>query len=220
MDIDSLPESLKGLVGNELESGERVRWVGQPVPRSTIPWIALFPFFFSIPWTLFSLFWMAMASGVMDPFRGFQGFGQVEPVRLVFSLFGVPFVLVGIGLMSSPYWIRRRLRRSAAGTAYLITDRRAIIFDSGYCGDSGLASVVGGVAQIARKGIHIRSYGPHKLGQVQRVQQEDGSGDVIFGEVLIESENNGQRQVMRSGFFSIPNVKDVEKLLNSLAETH
>ena len=115
MDVYSLPEPLRQLVTDELASGERVRWAGRPIPRYTFSWVALFPVFFAVPWTLFALFWMAGAAGVLD--NGFKGFGQLDTERLIFSLFGIPFVLIGLAMLSSPYWIRRRMGRAAARTA-------------------------------------------------------------------------------------------------------
>ena len=218
MDLYSLPDPLQELATGEIASGERVRWAGQPAPRNTFPWVALGPVLFAIPWTLFALFWMGGASGVLD-FNQLNGIGQLDTQKLVFSLFGIPFVLIGLAMLSSPFWIRRRMRRAASRTAYIITDRRAIVLDGGYYGDGFLGSLLGGVVRLAGQGIRVSSYGPDKLEPVQRVQREDGSGDMIFGEVRSSSEDSGRLQLATAGFFSIPDVKEVEDLLKSLAES-
>src|SRR5262245_23909973 len=125
MDTFSLADNLQRTVEDELAPGEVIRWLGQPVPRS-VPGIAWIPCIFAVPWTLFSLFWMAEAAGIFDRFNGFQGGGPLNKQRLIFSLFGLPFVLIGLGMLSSPLWIWRRLRRRAERTAYVITNQRAI----------------------------------------------------------------------------------------------
>ena len=75
----------------------------------------------------------------------------------LFPLFGIPFVLIGFGMLSSPYWTMRKARR----TAYVLTTARAIIFDGGFS-------------------TTIRSFGPDRLTDLRRKQRADGSGDVIF----------------------------------------
>jgi hypothetical protein len=42
---------------------------------------------------------------------------------VLFPLFGVPFVLIGLGMLAAPYWMRRK----AQNTVYALTDKRALI---------------------------------------------------------------------------------------------
>ena len=58
---------------------------------------------------------------------------------VLFPLFGLPFVMVGVGMLSSPFWLRRRAKR----TCYALTDRRAILWEAGWFGS-----------------VEVRSYGP------------------------------------------------------------
>ena len=129
MDLEALPDSIHQLVNDELAPGERVRWACQPRPRASLPWWSLAPFFVAVPWTLFTLFWMAGAAGLLD-----RGPGPIDITRLLLALFGVPFLLIGIAMFCSPLWVRHQRRRAASRTAYAITDRRAIVFDGGYYG--------------------------------------------------------------------------------------
>ena len=124
---------------------------------------------FGIPWTAFALFWTAGAAGFKLP--NFQ-----QPFDF-FPLFGVPFVLVGVGLLSSPYWTARSAKR----TAYVLTDRRAITFQGGMS-------------------MRIRSFRPSQLEWLTRVQRRDGSGDVIF---LREPGANDARQSSDVGFLAV-----------------
>jgi hypothetical protein len=216
MDLVMLPEPLQRLVADELDRGEKIVWLGQPEPRPGVSWALLFPSCFAIPWTLFALFWMAAASGVFDVFFGGQGGGRLAGGRVVFALFGLPFVVIGLVMFFSPLWMKRRLRRAAGRTAYVITDRRAIIFDGGYWGDSGLVSLAAGRFARWFKGMQIRSFGPEHLRDLQRIQREDGSGDVLF-QAGTTRDAAGNLYPLRVGFLSVPDAKGVEDMLRRLA---
>ena len=185
----SLPRSLQTLVENELEDGESIDWIGQPiVGRYGIR--ALPIVLFAVPWTAFALFWMAGAAGFKFP-----DFGNGIGPELLFPLFGLPFVLMGVGMLSAPYWMMRSARR----TVYVITDRRAIVF----LGSKGGRSTT------------IRSFAPSELGAITRNQRADGSGDVVFCRDASYSSNNGNHRV-DIGFLAIPEVKNVEELVRRM----
>lgn len=173
-----LPEQLRTLVENELQDGETVAWVGQPIPRRfamrTLPIVL-----FAIPWTGFAIFWITAASGFKIPnFK--HGFD-------FFPLFGIPFILIGFGMLSSPFWMAWKAKK----TAYVLTDRRAIIFDGGWS-------------------TTVRSFGPERLPDLMRSQRRDGSGDLIL-EKKISYNNQGGNRPIDIGFLAIPNVKEVEE---------
>src|SRR4051812_9548997 len=84
---------------------------------------------------------------------------------------GLPFIAVGIGLIASPVWLRHRARK----TLYGLTDRRAIVWEPGWFG-----------------AITVRSYTAAGLSRMSRIERSDGSGDLIFEEILsIHSTNEG-----------------------------
>ena len=110
-DDSSLPADLDARVRSELRDHERLLWVRQPragrFARQALPLVL-----FGIPWTAFALFWTAAASGML-----FGGAGNGGPGSF-FPLFGLPFVLIGVGMLSSPCWFIRqakRTRRSGSG---------------------------------------------------------------------------------------------------------
>src|SRR5207247_633237 len=112
---------LESRIQPELDAGERILWCGQPNPGRM--WIHAVPILiFGIPWTLFAVFWMAMAIGF-----GTHASGPPGPFRSLFPLFGLPFVLIGIGMLSAPYW----MARTARSTIYAITDKRALVISGG-----------------------------------------------------------------------------------------
>jgi hypothetical protein len=181
-----LPHQLRSLVESELSSGERVIWIGKPNPSRmalrTVPIVL-----FGIPWTVFALFWTWGASGFQLPNFN-EGFN-------LFPMFGIPFVLVGLGMLSSPFWVMR----SAKMTVYVLTNSRAIICENGIS-------------------TTIRSFSPERLGDLQRKQRADGSGDLIFGRELTRYAN-GKSRLTEHGFLAIADVKAVEDMVRQLAGT-
>lgn len=141
---------------------------------------------FGIPWTAFALFWIAGASGFQIP--------EFKEGSDLFPLFGIPFVLVGFGMLGSPFWMMRKARK----TAYVLTNNRVIIFDGG-------------------RSTTIRSFGPDRLTDLRRKQRTDGSGDLIF-ERKVSYDSDGDRQTTDHGFLAIPDVKMVEDMVRQLAD--
>ncbi len=183
----SLPPELEERVHAELRSDERLLWVGQPIPkrfaRKALP-IMLF----GIPFLLFSVFWMVMASGM-----GFgRGFGMMG---MLFSLFGLPFVLVGLGMVSSPLWFKNRARK----TFYAVTSRRAILWEAGFFGR-----------------VEVRSYESNDLEDLHRVEYDNGEGDLVFQEMVTFGRNNRGHQtthLKQHGMMGIPRVREIEELI-------
>jgi hypothetical protein len=189
----ALPREIAEIVGGEMAPGERITWVGQPIPsriaRKSLPLVL-----FGIPWTAFAIFWVAVA-GI-----GVWGSGnKTDPdaasqIFKFFPLFGVPFVLLGFAMLSSPFW----MRRSAARTAYVITDRRLVVIEG------------------RRRGLAIRSFLPDRLNDIRRVQRPDGSGDIIIAAQGWTAQGGGGIRREEQGFFGIPDVKAVEEMVRAL----
>jgi hypothetical protein len=181
--LQELPPELRDVVQNELRAGEKLVWADRPAPRLfTAATIA--PLLFAIPWTAFAVFWTVTAGGFFEdgrhpgPFNGF---------RYGFALFGVPFILVGLGMLTTPLWTRRAMRR----TAYAITDQRAIVFNGGFFGSRT-----------------VQSFDPTRLVAMERTERADGSGDLMF-EHFTTRRGRGHATTRR-GFISVANVKDAE----------
>ena len=181
-----LPLDLQEMVNRELEPGERIVWMDMPIPRFFTP-VSTGAFLFGIPWTAFALFWTAGAAwGVShsDPGTG---------LFRLFPLFGVPFILVGLGMLSSPLWAYRRAKHSV----YVITDRRAITL-------TGIRSTT------------IRSYSPEQLHTIHRREKRDGTGDVYF-ERRTWKDSEGDSRSEDIGFLRIHNPREIERMLKALA---
>lgn len=181
---DFLPMELSAMLDAELSKGERIDWVGRPIPgrmaRAALP-IAIF----GIPFTAFALFWIAMASGIWA--RGPRG------VWSLFPLWGIPFVLMGLWMLTTPLWMYRRALR----TVYAITDRRALTIEVGPWGR-----------------VQVRSFEPASLSVLSRTQSADGSGNLVFQREYRRQGRNSS--FIDIGFLAVPDVKDVEDRIREL----
>jgi hypothetical protein len=134
----------------ELESGERILWSGKP---DNCRWLSqqdalLIPF--SILWGGFAIFWeaTALSSGAARS-------------NVIFPLFGVPFVLVGLYLIIGRFFARRWVRRR---TLYAVTDLRVIVVAPSWPRSERTTSV------------WLRSYPP-----VEKRLTRDGRGTLWIG---------------------------------------
>jgi hypothetical protein len=208
MNNHNIPVELQHRVERELEPGEHVAWMERPIPRYLSLTTACLSLF-GIPWTAFSVFWIYFASSM---FGGAQPVGNtsssagpnndtvtklvshtVDGYFKVFPWFGVPFVLIGLGLLASPYWAYR----AGLQTVYVITNRRAITFEGGWSKT-------------------IRSYPPDRLQDVHRKERRDGTGDVILTR-RVWQDSDGHERFQDVGFLRIREPKTVESLLRKLS---
>lgn len=172
-----------------LNPGETIVWAGQPSPgramRSALPVLL-----FAIPWTAFSVFWTAMAGGM----AWLSGDGP--SAEGMFALFGLPFILVGIGMLLSPYWAWRRAQK----TMYLVTNQRAIVGTS------------------ARDGFTIAGYLPDELADLTLTVRKDGSGSIDLRSdarrATEQASTSSPRIPFPPGRFA--DIPDVEKVFDRL----
>jgi hypothetical protein len=96
----------------EKTMGESILWEGKPAAAfgSILNLGDLFLIPFSLVWTGFAVFWMALAYMMGAP--------------LPFTLFGTPFVLVGFYMLFGRFIFAYLAIR---GTYYLLTDKRVLI---------------------------------------------------------------------------------------------
>ena len=185
-----ISDNLRELVNAELMDGETIQWMDQPVPVFFSA-AAIGIVLFAIPWTAFSIFWMCGAAGVFDINNAKFEFNALDPGRLMLAAFGIPFLLIGLGMLSVPL----RMRRSMKQTVYVITDQRAMI--------------------IGREfgAFDIKSYYPTDFSRLHRTQKTNGIGDVYFH--IKRSDDSSTEE----GFQNLRNVREVEKILQDLKET-
>ncbi len=190
-----LPPELERQINNELDSEETILWTGQPLPR-LFARQGIGPMLFGIPFTAFAVFWMWGASGFGHP-------THMPGPFVLFPLFGLPFLLTGLGVLLSPLWQWRRATR----TGYAVTKKRVLILERGWTGSTTVRNLV-----------------PEQIGDRARTQRADGTGDLTFprtASVISSNYGNpsnmgyGRRgyNISMAGFYSIPDVKEVDDLI-------
>lgn len=127
---------------------------------------------------LFFIPWTAFALFWMAGAAQFKWPALDEPATW-FALFGLPFVAIGIIGLAAPLWIYHRARHSV----HAITNRRAL--------------TISGVRTF-----RIKAFTPAQITRIERVEQTDGSGDLLFADV---PRANG-RGTRREGFYAIAGV--------------
>jgi len=167
-----------------LSPGERLLWIGQPVGglRLTPQDLLLVPF--SLLWGGFAFFWEASVLRSNAP--------------LLFRLWGVPFVLMGVYLIVGRFF-HDAWRRSR--TLYGLTDQRAIILGGG----------------VSRR---LTSLALRSLPELSITEERNGRGTISFG-----SSTRPFGWFSRSGwpgmgdptpsFESIENARSVHELIRN-----
>jgi hypothetical protein len=188
-DVNLSPE-LETRVRSELQPGERLVWVGQPRPDLVVR-ASCFLVPFGLVFGGIAVFFIIMATTMMG---GPANVGAPGFFRF-FPLCGVPFVLVGLLLVASPIWLRRRAEK----TVYALTNQRALIWEPGLFGN-----------------FTVRNYTAAGLGHVSRTERADGSGDLVFEEYVTygtDGQGHGTASTIRRGFLGINDVRKVEELI-------
>ena len=128
-----------------LSPGERLLWIGQPIGGLRLTPQDLFLVPFSLFWGGFAFFWEATVVRSHAP--------------LLFRLWGIPFVLMGLYLIVGRF-IYDAWRRSR--TLYGLTDQRAIILGGG----------------PTRR---LRSLALRALPELSLTEERNGRGTISFG---------------------------------------
>jgi len=172
-----IPKSLQAEVELQLVSREQIRWIEQPVPR-----------FFTAKSTT------DVFCGILVTAWTVHEISALRP-HLTFDLICLALCILlgiwGIIMILSPLWTYRRARR----TLYVITDRRAIVFEP---------DKPGWITTVT-------SYWPDRLKNMKRRERKDGTGDVVLGRVF--GPVLWWRKV---GFFRVRDVRKTEQVLREL----
>ncbi len=177
-------------VEKELSYRENVVWMSKPRAAS-IGKQHLAEFLFAIPWTAFSLFWMAGASGLLFGSDVREQVNEMSTFNMIFPLFGLPFLAIGLWMLLKPVLAVK----NAGRVLYVVTTERAFEMHLG-------------------SGKTITSYYPEDIGRIERSEKTDGSGDVFFTSESV-STNNGSR-TRKVGFVGVENARELEECLMEL----
>src|SRR6266436_3033597 len=175
---------------SELQSGESLCWTGTADPsRSAIS--ALPAAIFGIPFAGFALFWMNTAFHATTSMNKSSSNAFTKSFT-VFPLFGLPFLLIGLGIVLAPLWAYLKGR----STVYAVTNQRVMVITG-----SGNRSV--------------KSYTPADIVGVEHRERPDGSGDVVILTTGMTRANNSVSQI-KVALVGIPNVKQVAQQVMTL----
>ena len=175
------PVQVEQIALGQIDPGERLLWSGAPAAGSAAVG-ALPGTLIGIPFFGFACFWIWSAYDAM------ASTSRSGPWTF-FPLFGVPFALVGLGVMAAPLWAFLAARH----TVYAVTERRALI--------------IGGL--FSR---NVQSFTRAEIGNVTRIERPDGSGTVHFASRTYTT-SKGFTRVRPIGFVGIPEVRRVEQLI-------
>ncbi len=179
---DDAESSALAIAQREMRPGERLIWADRPAPgRMALSGLALTAF--GSVFGGFAAFWIVGAASTVPSDAGAFAF---------FPLFGVPFLLVGLGMMLAPLWIWMGAKK----TVYAISSDRLVII----------------------RGDRVRSFEPDEIEGLERREGADGRGDVIFRRDLVRSHSrhHGRTRERKIGFFGIPEVRRVEDEIRRL----
>lgn len=191
----ALPEHLAAALKRET-SDDAVRWYGRPNPsqafwRTTPIWL------FAIPWTVFSGYMMlglaaAMIFAKVPPNAAGKIDAFIPVMGWIGVLFMVPFVVIGLAMMISPFWVWSVSRN----TVYAVTDRRV------------LTIATGRTTKITA--IDLRS-----IQMTERSERVDGSGTLklVIGH---GRDSDGDAVEKKHDLFAIPEVRNVAALIDGL----
>ena len=176
---------------SELQSGESLYWTGSANPaRAALS--ALPAAIFGIPFAGFALFWITQAYHASSAISKSSHNSFASGFR-VFPLFGLPFLIVGLGIVLAPLWAFLK----GGSTVYAVTNQRVMVITG-----NGTRSV--------------QSYTPNDILGVEHRERPDGSGDIVILTNAMTRTNNNMASQMKVALCGVPNVKQVAQRVLAL----
>ncbi len=167
----------------ELDRGETLIWADAPVSIVSHGKTSISTALFGIPFLGFAIFW---TWGASQPLREGLDVG-IDGFSIFFPMFGIPFILVGLGLVFSPVWQLIK----AKYLTYALTDKRLLI----------------------REGfpyVRVKSWPINGIKSLSRVGPADGPGNIYFTEEE-QHDAEGGRTITKIGFIGISEPKRLDK---------
>jgi hypothetical protein len=150
-------------------------------------------FLFAMPWTLFACFWEAIALWICA--HVFTGNSSNTPwgIAVIFPLFGIPFVWIGIQLMRKPFSAAAR----AKNTLHAVTSQRLITLFS-----NGATHEVTSHAPTAISGVTLKDHGT-------------GLGSLTIG-LGTTRDSDGDTTRITDDWIGVPNARTADQAIRSL----
>jgi hypothetical protein len=192
----SIPRSLKDFAEREF-IGEKLVWAERPDNRIAI-FLSFAIWLFAIPWTAFSLFWISVpAAALYEAYTGVLiGAPKGAPTFAMwaFALWGVPFVLIGFGMLLAPFFSWRK----GSQTLFVLTNKRLTTLQAGSF-------------------FKVMSIYPQEISGFSRKEGPDGRGTLVVS-LGYERDSDGDRVPKSSEFGVITDVRKVEAMVRALAD--
>ncbi|MFN0218983.1 MAG: hypothetical protein ACKVP4_09245 [Hyphomicrobium sp.] len=192
-DLAKLPPDLRKRVAEEISLGEKVLYAGRPDWRALTGQLLIlvaFGFFWSMlcfPMAFF-VWGEALGFGPDDP-KQRMGSG----LAIFFSIFMVPFVVIGAAMLASPFYAARRTAR----TVHVVTDQRLI-------------NVIAGAKT------EIESFKLEAINFIKRRDGKAGKGSLSIG-YGVEKDSDGDTRPLTTDWPGIPDVRRAELVIRSAA---
>ena len=179
----------ENVFNDELLTGEKIVWQGQPDPSILFSRIDIFLIPFSLLWGGFALFWEISVIYYGAP--------------LSFTLFGIPFVLIGLYMIFGRFIMKKYLKQR---TYYAITNQRVLVL-SNFIGRSMQAQFINHIP-VMNKSVRKNGYGTIIFGNPSFLTS-------MYGNTGLEFFNSpfGNSVVT---FYDIPNVNEVYQVINDV----
>lgn len=166
-------DDVQALLARQLAPGERLLWSGRPqklhAPGGMGRIFAVFFLGFACFWELMALQTLSLGAGL---------------IGIIFPLFGIPFILVGLKMLFPNLLGGRRIQN----TVYAITDQRALIVTNGRVNAWELDSV---------QGVEKRYY-------------KDGTGDLVLSNGRVETYYHNGHTHSRNVTMEFSGLADVD----------
>ena len=176
--------------GPYLDPGERLLWEGAPASKVSFEAIDPKQTVFGLVFAGFAIFWMLMAWGISG---GFSASGPGSVVTMIFPLFGLPFLAVGLYLAFGKLFWSAFTRGK---TRYALTDRRAFIATSA-------------------RGRQLKSY---PIDADTQLDYRPGAKASIYFATEERKAAKGTTYTTLVGFQFIPNGDEVYRLIRQIQE--
>jgi hypothetical protein len=176
-------ETLDAALQSVLRGKEKVLWSGRPNPRrASLSGITVILFGVGAPMSLFVVWGMLAVARTL-------GSGGTATAGVI--IFGLPFGLVGLTLLSAPYWAYRKAQR----TIYAVTSTRVLAVTAWPFANS----------------VHAIEWA--RIGLTRATERRSGEGDLII-RPLPGASPGGHEPLIFSGILS---VRQVEGMVREMA---
>ncbi len=166
-----------------------MKWKANQEARISLSGFAMY--LFAVPWTLFSLMWTGFAAAGVG---STEIDGAAGVLAWAFPLFGVPFVLIGFGLLAAPFlplWERGKV-------LYAVTNQRVLKLRLG-------------------RTLNTTSTPLSRIAKIERVESKDGSGSL---KLSIGSHKDSDGDIVTDHFAigPVPDAFGAQRLITQLTE--